>query len=133
MLSNSIISHSASTSLTLISHAAESDSQEYILDESSYEALINHLNTLTPFEAIRYANEINKMNSFEVVSGVVVKEWKKALYTAISEKSKCEIHKGKNEKSKVDLPKAVSKKRNTHFPKDKKAQMQKGYMNLINQ
>src|SRR5690606_33937515 len=103
------------------------------LDKSSYEALINHLNTLTPFEAIRYANEINKMNGFEVLSRVVIREWKKTA----SENLKNKILNMKNPKTESHFHKnktAISQSRKSKygFSKSKIDQLQRGYMKLIN-
>lgn len=62
--------------------AAQLDSESadsFTLDQSSYAQLISSLDRLSPFEAIRYAQEINKMNGFEVVGGVEVGRWKREM------------------------------------------------------
>lgn len=65
--------------MTLSQIQSDTDSQDFTLDQQSYGEMIDYMNTLTPFEAIRYAAEINKMNGFEVVSEMQVREWKKAV------------------------------------------------------
>lgn len=80
--------------------------ESYTLDSESYQQLICYLDTLTPFEAIRQAEEINKMNGFEVVSRVEVGKWKKSV------KAKRKFQNGNSLKQNENI-------KNAYFQKDK--------------
>lgn len=116
--------------MTLLHIEINIDSQDFTLDQQSYGKMIDYMNTLTPFEAIRYAAEINKMNGFEVVSRVEIAEWKKA----VNHFEKKGILKSTIEKSKSISRKKESesyKGNQSEFENIKMKNYQRDYMSLL--
>lgn len=108
--------------------------ESYTLDGISYSNLISCLETMTPFEAIRQAEEINKINGFEVVSLHTIRSWKRKMKNQnpifASKKSKWNSYKGIGF-SEIEIQKFESRKLQKDNLEIKKHQLQKGYMKLL--
>lgn len=117
--------------INTINQQPESDLGDFTLDQDGWDNLISYLEGLDVFRRIRYADEINKLNGFEVVGEALIREWKMEAGGLTIEKSKWNSYKGnrKNQNSFVDsrLKKQSVKKEREN---NKMSDIQKGIINI---
>ena len=116
-------------------HQSASNSHSDYIDtpmtKEYHQIMIDLLNTEHPFRAVRIAEEINRVNGFELISVGVIREWKKGL-----SRNQNSFSVNQNENSQIKFEKTKSennqdlKIRNQNL-EIKLQQLAEGYIKLL--